>query len=257
MDSISIKTAYGINGVRIISTLFILFLSLSCKVQTNHNSGVVYYKFRKFDPTKKTFVEDRVIPDVKVLYKDSLFIGALNHLDIDDSMGQSQVRVSVLHYTFGDITTKSFYDYKTFTDTAVILRSYKPDSTGAVKGGWKFYIPNNRMIMKNLVSMADTTIMGKMYKRFYGWDYKTDENIGWYRADRIAYAQCNLVNALFRVDNLLSNQIGCPVVRMDFMVNGVTNFYWELDYQPRKLTKKELQVFETWEKNAKNNPVHR
>ena len=244
---------------RVFFVVSVLFFFESCCIQKrNTNGGSVLQKRRLYDYSKKNFELPPYNKDRKLWYKDSLIIAELFRIDIEeDNNGHETWKAVIYGYTFIDLRTKSFYDYTTFSDTARIVDKYTQPDTGRVKGGWNFF--DNRPVIypENLETLPDTVIENISYKRVKSSRvFKTgqvDENVF-----QVGYFRYDKKNSFFFLDKPLSKQIGYPMVRVDHLTpSRQTWIMTEIEFLPDQLTKEEIKVFDAWQKNAKNNPVHK
>lgn len=249
------------------STVFLLIIFLSCKSQkTSTSNGLVLYKTRYLDQNTKKFVSGAFEKDRKVWFKDSLIIGEGSHVNIkNDEFGNLSWENFVGEYTFIDLRTKSFYEYATFSDTAQSIDKYMQPDTGRNKRGWNFFSKASIFSLENLEKISDTTINGIIYKRIKSFKIVEIQNpeeqklLGKQQMIiQVGYLRCDLKNSVFSLDKPLHEKFGCPIVRFDQI--SPSNNSWiitEREFLPNKLTPEELKVFEAWERNARQSPVHK
>jgi hypothetical protein len=232
-------------------------LFVSCSAQkTCLNCGSVLFKTRIFNSQTKEFETAKYSRDRMLWYKDSLIIAELFRVNIvEDPYGQEKWDAVVYGYTFIDLRTRSFYDYASFSDTARILDKYVQPDTGRVKGGWNFFDDRVVIYRENMESLPDTIIEGITYKRVKSFNVFKTEN-GEEKVLQFGYFRCDKRNSFFFVDRLLSKQLGCPLIRDDYI--NVAKQIWlshKIEFLNKKLTSEEIKVFNAWEQNAKKNPV--
>lgn len=222
----------------------------------NCNCGVIVHTIKFFEAGEKEYVAAQTYgPDGKIYYKDSMVIEQIMGINVyPDSNGQKHREVYTYQYVFIDVPTRSFV-YRTFTDTAQILVKFtRPDSvriTGSVLL-WPFYAPNDLPLTQAPQKLTDTVMNGITYQRYRlinRADAQTPESIG--------YGRCDKKGTMFQFDKRLSAQMGCPLVRIDYLPTAAAMHPVSLaiEFRSEKLTQEEIKVFEAWERNAKNNPV--
>ncbi len=77
--------------------------------------------------------------DIKVWYKDSLVILQSLLINIENENGIRKSNVVVDHYIFLDLKTRSFYEYKNFSDTAKFTKKYTQPDSVLIPSCWSFY----------------------------------------------------------------------------------------------------------------------
>lgn len=239
------------SAIKLIGLCGFLFTMLSCSSQRNcTNCGLVVSKLKFFDTVAYRYIDNQIYwPDHKIWYKDSMVIEEISGIYIKtDTAGQEWRKVEVLHYTFIDLRSRSFYDYITFSDTARIIKQYtQPDSLG-VPGGSFFYVPRDLTITEPVQVFTDTVIENIIYKR-----------IKFSNGNRssIGYLQCDRKGTLFQFYKLYGEKVGCPMVRIDDLSTPESPISTssQVDFVIDHLTQEELKVFSAWERNAKRNPI--
>lgn len=239
--------------VRSIILCGIVLAMLSCSGQNKcTNCGLVISKLKFLDTINHEYVSNQIYwPDHRIWYKDSLVIEEISGIYIKrDTSGQEQRAVEVLHYTFIDLRSRSFYEYITFSDTAKAIKQYiQPDSLG-VPGGSVFYVALDVRVTEPVQNMTDTSIDGVAYQRVKF--INNAENVV-----KIGYLRCDKKGTLFQFFKAFSEKRGCPMVRFDDMptVKYPVSASGQVEFIANSLTSEELKVFAAWERNAKLSPI--
>ena len=238
---------------------YILFLFFICgcnplKTQLSQLiGGKITNSVSFYDGKKQSFVEDVVLGDNAIYFRDSLIIqGARESNIINDGLGGRSISTYFYQYTFVDLKTRSFYDYSSFSDTAKLLRKYwQPDSLQGVV--WNFYYNPYFEVVDNNYPLSDTTINKKKYKRFTWQQIYPDKKD---TLVRIVYADCSK-KTMFQYFKNFSEKIGCPVIRIDQMglIPRKYLMKYEIKFDADTLTPYQHKVFDAWEKYAKEHPV--
>ena len=251
----------------IIIIIFVAINFVSYEAQKRcSNCGSFLLKHKILNKQTNTFITPAYDRDRKVWFKDSLVIGEGSHVDIEqDELGKETWKTYVGEYTFINLKTKSFYEYLTFSDTAKIIDRYIQPEIGRNKRGWNFFSTQSIFSIENLEIISDTIIDGVVYKRVMSSktvEVKNPEEqkiLGEKQLQTsIGYLRCDLKSSIYSIDRGVEKKMGCPVIRVDQI--SPTNNSWiitEIEFLPNKLTSNEIKVFDAWEKNAKNNPVHK
>ncbi|ANE51860.1 hypothetical protein SY85_16540 [Flavisolibacter tropicus] len=125
---------------------FVFFFIISClsKAYDTHkscsNCGTISVKSRYYDSLTNSYKLTDKHRDLKVWYKDSLIIQEAQTVNIEtDINGIEKSEVTVDHYTFIDLRSRSFYIYNTFKADAPLIKKFAQSDTESVGGGWNFY----------------------------------------------------------------------------------------------------------------------
>ncbi len=240
--------------------LFFCFLisMISCHVQkASINSGVIYLNTKSYNPNVQEYNKEPIFPDLKIWYKDSLVIEQIKLVNINtDTTQLTTITHPIDGYVFIDLKSKSFYHYKTFSDTALIINKYtQPDSLPIQgNGGWNFYNSRDLKLIGNPETLSDTVINNLTYKRVKLFT-KIEEDI----VIQIGYLECDRKNSFFQLYTNLGKKLGCPIVRLDDLpsIQNPKAVSVQIDFVSDKLTSNEMKVFNAWEKNARKNPVNK
>jgi hypothetical protein len=240
--------------MRIKLFIFVLFIAwTSCSpTQKITDCGVVCVKFELYNKDTIPFLP-AFKSNYRIWYKDSSAIEEIQATNITtDTTGKTTTEVVVLHYTFIDLRSRSFFEYKNFADTAIVLKKYsQPDSTPLL-GGWNFYFDRNIDYTGLPQPLDDTVISQVKYKRV-----KFNRGSGEKSYTSIGYFRCDKKGTMFRRDKSYSEKLGCPMVRTDNYPMGwkQPSSSMEVVFLSDTLTKEELKVFDAWERSAKLNPL--
>ncbi len=233
-----------------------LWILMSCNTQRHcTDCGTVLVAIKQYDSATGQYDKQGIMPDFNIWYKDSVIIEEIKAVNIEtNTSGVTTMATPVDHYIFIDLRTKMFFVYRNFSDTAKIMDKYtQPDSVEIRgTGGWRFYARNDLPKTEPLIYLTDTLIAGVIFKRIRIIN-SNDEN----NPVIIGYLHCDKKNSIFKFDKALSEKMGCPMVRFDYLPspkNPVPTSA-KIEFVSDSLTKEELQVFEAWEKNAKKYPV--
>jgi hypothetical protein len=251
-------------SLKCISEVLVVFCLFIAEVhgQTSY-SGSLKYGLRKLNPiTGKFYADESFWTDQRIWYKDSLVIqevASKNYL-YDSSWKESFV-IGVLKYTFLDMRSMTFYEYKSFSDTAKMVERYLASDTAHIPGGWAFYkyTPGEKYNgFGKAKILTDTVIDDITYKRItrlYTRQGQMDnivpeKYINYYRCDKKGMMMFSLYREL--------NEIDCVCSRIDIIptAEGYVTLSRQVFYLADSLTPAEQKVFTAWEKYAKENPVH-
>lgn len=228
------------------------FSTLSSNAQkNNHRFGTVLCTYHMLDTNSGRFIVPAYMRDTKLWYKDSFLIAEKYSIYIEsDNRGMERWKTVVDHVVFIDARTDDFYVYSSFSDTAQFIKKYSQPDTGRVEEGWTFFQKKKAFSYDNKQLLPDTTIEQIRYKRIMSSGYESDGNIR-VKNIQIAYARYDSPNPFIRIDLLLSQELGYPIVRLDRIAENVQWIKVEYKYISDKLTSEELKIFDTWKKNIK------
>ena len=247
--------------------LSLLFNTIMSHAQTiDHKGGQVVYKIRMYNALTEQYDLTANLPDHRIWYRDSFMIQELSKVYINSTYYRDELsmemkanrvfEIKIDHYTFIDLRNNTFYDYRHFSDTAVLMKKYTAADTASVRGGWDFFAGRNIMeATQNLRPLSDTVLNGVLYQRQQA-DKWEPTDTGRTLIVYTAYLRCDNKKSMFYLDRTFSEKMGCSFVRLDHMMipNHIgTNF--ELEFVADKLTEAESKVFDAWEKNEKQYPV--
>jgi hypothetical protein len=236
----------------IITSFFIQFISCTSIGQLNSQTkqGIIQPKAHFYDANgRPTFIDS-----FKIWYKDSIVIQEIHRTDsVITGQGNVSVTFSPILWRYIDLRSKTLYDYKSFSDTARMINKASLPDSGMRDYGWSFYLDDATQIQGVPEPMSDTAIDGVMYKR-------VKFNFAWHNPQTnyaIGYLRCDGKGLLFSLEKSCAKKANCTTVKI-FDFKGRKSKPWssqEVDFISDSLTKDELKVFETWERNARQNPV--
>jgi hypothetical protein len=239
------------NKLAVISVLLLSDLFFSCySIRQSDTEGVVLNTTRFYNKEGKPVFTHYL----KLWYKDSLCIQEIRGVNtVRDTSGITTVTYPLLFCRFMDLKSKTMYDYKTFSDTATIVKkAVLPDSI-LLDAGWNFYSEKDPKIIGTPEPLSDTVIENVEYKRakFYFSLYNPKERY------LIGFFRCNGSSDMFSLEKEYSRKINCTMVKyLDYKVGQARPFASiEVSYLSDKLTDNELRIFTAWEKNERENPV--
>ena len=241
---------------------FLLFVTLytafiSCGPQkVLKKEGFIQVRFRNYDSVERTYTKEAFFSDRNIWYKDDIVVQEIRIIKDTDSSGVFKREKPIAYYLFIDRASKSFFNYSSFNDTAKVLDKYSQPDTAAIKGlgGWAFYKDHDMGIVGSLESLPDTSIYNYVHKR-YQVILKASNNL----RPSVFYLRCDKKGTVFQFDRALSEKLGCPIVRIDFLPSHLnpTPVSSEIVFLRDSLTKEEQKVFKAWEKNLKKYPVNK
>lgn len=229
----------------------------SCSSQKKlTKAGVIHYTIKFYDTLSHQYVNELVFPDMYIWYKDHLVVEEIKTAETYRDTNGTTRKTSVAYYLFIDRNSRSFYHYSSLSDTAKIIDRYILPDTAMMRGlgGWAFYRNSDMTITGDLKKLNDTLINDIVYKRNY-----IPVNSNNFLVDIIAYERCDIIDTVFVLDKSLSNKLGCPVTRIDYLPSSIdpTPISSEINFLRDSLTQKELKVFDAWEKNIKKYPANK
>ena len=142
----------------------IILLFYSCQfitVTKPANAGFVTVRVLYYDSILQNFVYSSTDwPERKLWYKDSLVIQELTGINLEENQQGKFTRQAVINgYLFIDLRSKSFYEYRSFSDTAKLQKKYTQPDSVAIEGGWNFYYAKN-FVADTYSPLSDTIIEG-------------------------------------------------------------------------------------------------
>lgn len=187
----------------------------------------------------------------KILFKENKSVQEVPHISFTSDSAGEKTSVKIKHYSYLDLNANVCYNYWTFSDTATAFKQYSDIDSVEVDGGRNF-LSNKKFEYESSMNLADTVVSGKTYGRVR-LDKKINNNDVYF----ILYVDCARKNSLIKLFKLLSDSLGCPIVRDETYVKGKMFMIRELKFVSDELSSEELRVFEAWEKNAKKTLVNK
>ncbi len=228
----------------------LIFLSCSSSKSQEIKQGIIQQKTQFYNTNGEvTFTHY-----IKLFFKDSVSVQEIRGVTtITDTANKKTVTYPLLFCRYIDLRSKALYDYETFSDTASIIhKAILPDSL-MLDGGWSFYSEKAPIIQGTPETIPDTVINNINYKRakfIFSW---TDPK----KTYLIGHFICDGRGDMFSLEKAYSRRQNCILVSFfDYKVNSVKPFASvELSFLSSILSKEELKILDTWERNAKNNPI--
>jgi hypothetical protein len=227
--------------------ILVFFLWGSMTEKKSEHVGVVEVEFQLYkELSTPAFKQSH-----RIWFKDSMAIKEVKITGFEtDTAGKQTMKEATQYYLFADLTTNSFYEYNTFSDTAHIRKDYFENDTSQVTDASELYFKKK---INDITpgSLNDTTIENISYKRIR---FKRPGK----NSICIAYLRCDVKSPLFEIYKY-KGQI-CPIAKtydyaMDNSSSPVVSV--EVKFLSDTLTSEEKKVFIAWEKNAKEHPVSR
>ncbi|MEO8403600.1 MAG: hypothetical protein ABI480_03360 [Chitinophagaceae bacterium] len=237
------KNFLGILGIQVI------FL-VGCMHKPAATVGLVELKVQFFDGKTLPALNPVFTNRIKMWFKDSLSIQEHVTVHSNTEHGKTTEWLVSTAYTYIDPRSHLFYLYKTFSDTASLIKRSKGGDSTFVDDAWNFYAPEDEQYLDSPQVLADTLINEISHKRI---KYNTIDRLSDRKYTDIAYFRCDKKGALIFFNKNMSKKIGCPMFRIDYLpFDKNENPYTEsLDFLRDSLTAEEIKVFNAWEKNAK------
>lgn len=184
-------------------------------------------------------------------YQDSIGITQTCGIFTEETDTSRTVIIKTIKYRFVDLRNMWAYEYRSFSDTATILRKFKRTDSADYSGGWNFVNRTPRPI-ENFNQLPDTTINTIQYKRYevvYAFNDARFKGIGWFRCDKKP--------TYFQIDTELSNKVGCPLTYFRFhpIQNSNSGIDLQVNFTSTQFPHSVARVFEAWKKNERLYPV--
>lgn len=239
--------------------VFICIFFISCggkkaSVSEKIRTEVIEYKLYHHNPAGD---ETSLIfsPSIeKIWYRDSMAIETVSsgHTFIDKNGIREEN--SILWYRFNDLRSASVFEFKTFTDTARLIRKYSYlDTSIQIISGWNFPYKRKWVYRGDPESMADTVIDNISFKRF-----RLHTGSVKMPAIMICYFRCDKKGTIFTHDPYLSQLAdGCPLTHLYYypVLKKGLHITADVRFVSDSFTAIEEKVFDAWAKYAKENPV--
>jgi hypothetical protein len=184
------------------STLGVICFLNSCNSQQNFkDEGHVILKVAHYDTLAKRYTKEGMMADLNIWYKGGLVIEEIKIIKTFEVDGNFRRETPLAYYLLMDRSTKMFYHYSSFSDTARLLDQYKLEDSSELKGagGWAFYKGINTEIVGPRTYLRDTIIDGISYKRIH---FNVKE--GNYISPTVYYLRCDKKGSLFKFNKRLS-----------------------------------------------------
>ena len=190
---------------------------------------------------------------LKIWHKDSLVIEEITGVNTVMTSKDTTTTFPLIGYKFIDPRSRTIYDYKTFSDTSRIVKTF-PLTDSLMDGpGWNIYSEKAPAIGGESIALKDTFIENVNYKR-YKCNFKWDNPEKVYL---IGYFNCDNKDCMFSLEKFYSRKIQCPMVKFFSYRTSKTTPYGSMEvfYLSDTLSPEDIKVFDAWERNARNNPA--
>ena len=236
--------------------MLLVFIDISCSQKILRTEGFVQLRVRDYDSVTGEFINEAIVPDINIWFMGNLVIQEIKTINVRDSFGVRTKRTPVAYYLFIDRSSRSFYHYASFIDSATILDKYTQADTASLRGsgGWAFYRRHSLGITGTPHELGDTLINKIVYKRV---------KVVVERAHRpltiICYFRCDKRGTMFLFDKEFSEKMGCPLTRLESFPSSPHSIASldEIAFIRDGLTKEERKVFEAWKQNLKKYPIRK
>jgi hypothetical protein len=184
-----------------------------------------------------------------IWYLGSNSIQEISTIDIKSDSTGTYTTTSISHYLFIDPNLQTYIYFKTFSDTALIIKYSRGAKVFDKYGGWDLY--STKMFdYDSYMKTTDTTLNGISYSR-----HRFRKIVDRKKTDYVIYTNCQTPNIPVKYLKPVGERIGCPVIRMETYFNSRLTGITELHYIADTLTDAEIKVFQTWGKSMKKYPV--
>ncbi|MEQ1676374.1 MAG: hypothetical protein ABL876_06730 [Chitinophagaceae bacterium] len=226
----------------------------SSPVAKSSSTEVIEFRTQSYDTIGNQFSKPFMVMHQKAWYRDSMAIEEVSSINIISHYKSSRTEtVGVMYYRFNDLRNRFVYEYKTFSDTATLIRKYAFSDTVPIAGGWNFRFDRN-IDYKGIPDILSDTLIDKIsYKRIQ-FPTGTKE----YPSTSIHYSRCDKKGTVFNTCPLLSKKMdGCPVVKsFTFsLVQKGPAYSSEVNFLADRFTPEEEKVFNAWQKFARMSPI--
>jgi hypothetical protein len=229
-------------------------INLPHRDTTKEYAGVVEFVIKLVDPSAPANAEPLWTVPVKIWYNDSMAIEEVATLHfITDSKNNTTQRIDINSYRFVDLRKRSIYVYKSFSDTAAIIKKYSfDDKTAETGGGWQFNTKKDSDYIGEHERLTDTTIADVKYSRI---KLKRKWNELFFFST--LFFRCDILKSPFTFYSQLSQQIGCPAVKFlsEYPNHKKFSTLEEINFLRNQFTPDEMNVFSVWARNAADQPL--
>jgi hypothetical protein len=238
----------------IFTSIFIIFQISGCvtvKSSTKEGKAVLRTYFYDDDGNH------RFADTLQLWFKDSMAIQDKHTTEIEtrntSKKSVTTIKMNLLGYRFINLQRMSWYDYATFSDTALTIDKGILPEFGFKDYGWNFYSDKVLQIQGEAMPIRDTTIESIRYKRVK-FNVMGDDPQKVYK---VGYLRCDKKEHLFSLLSSYSRLLKCTMTKLfTYRVGSTKPFSLiEIEFISDQLTKDEEKVFAAWERNAKQNPV--
>ncbi len=187
----------------------------------------------------------------KAWYQDSIGITQICSIWLVETDTSKATTIKTTGYRFVDLKKKWAYEYANFTDTASVKSKYKYTDTTVFTGGWNFV--NHKPISVDSFDFLPDTIINAIAFKQCKVNFKANQ----FGFEGIGLFRCDKKHTRFKLDTVISNKIGCPLVslRMYPINNPHAIFKHEVKFISNNLPDSVLKVFTAWKRNETIYPV--
>jgi hypothetical protein len=238
--------------------IVVFITSCSAIKKTSKNCGLFFADVRMYSKSKGIFVTPAYhSPDIKRWYRDSIVVMEGDSVSIKENFdGKESSEIFHNRYIYIDLRKRTFYRYRTFSDTAKIERKYSFYDSGRIDDKWNFFDTTSEFTSQNYFQAPDTTIGGIAFSRYRINSTRKSDFGGFYQNIETLYLRCDIKDFQLSFNKPLSFKTGCFVSRIEELQPELnTCIYYDMKMVRKTLTKEEHKIFDAWEKNARENPV--
>lgn len=226
--------------------LFSFGLSFCQSKRPSLYNGTVYQRVRTYNESTKSYRTTPQFFDRFYYIKDSIVVAVVQEIHYrTEHQNPTVFSYPIIMYTLIDTRTQRFYDFSSFSDTAILMESYGTDSTGQAKGGWYMFMNAPKDYSGNVVALSDTLVNGSRLKRYRGKRITAlPDNEPYIPDEVIISVECNPVSRPLHHLNVLNDLPGCAVVMIESFRDGKPLNYNLFEYSPEPLTAEQSRIID-------------
>lgn len=244
--------------ITVIVGAFLLFVSW-IKNQNSIN-GVAVLRTKVWNDKLKKYVSQDHTADMKIWYKDSCLIYHTTPT-ICEVMGEDTTYVNDVGKTLDMYTFQNghsmLWEYTDFSAAARMRMSAQfNDSVGWSVNNLVALAFEEDVLRHPMESLPDTVIDHVLYKRVKNESIRLWQDPEEDEYTVIGYMRCDKKDLPFRLNKRFDDKMGCILTRIEYKINNRSPWFLiELDFQADQLSADEVSIFNSWEKNAKEDLV--
>ena len=237
--------------------IFSTVIMYGCAVNFKAPKGgevVLYHRF--YDSLNNNVSDPYFTNNDTIFFFDSLVVFKVKILcNISDIFQNQTYEYKLCKYTFLDLRTMIYYDYKSFNDTSILIRKYDLPPGKFVNWGFHQYREFVPSSCKSF-SLSDTLIEGVFFKRLSGTCVNPSDSLGML-SKYTYYMDCSKEGSIFHIDRAFDEKYPkCPALRFDFKTSkNKYTISTSYRFTNEKLTNEQRKIFKKWEYNASNNSL--
>ena len=245
----------NLNSKVLLITFSILFSSKLCTCQITKfvNQGIVRQQVYFLNADSESSLPFPDSMDNRIWFLDSTVVYEIkmyhNYIDKQGEKNRNFGYWKDYKFSFLDLKTMRCQDYRTFSDTASPICSYKIGEDESF--GWRFYSSKKTTDTAGKINeLEDTVINSKIYKRIQV--LNVDSANGY---EYVYYFDCNSPKSIFHLNKSLDDYFpDCQTIRFDLRGNLTLPLtqVMEWKFETQKLFPIELRVLKKWSENMKN-----